>query len=139
MGLDALPADRLHDPGLELPSQRLAVLVRAKGDAGVVHQDVEPAELALDRREHRPDLGAVGDVGLDRATACRVAHLLHRRLGGLEPDVVDDDARALLREGEADGPADARPAAGHERDPIAELQRFRLLQDSGSINKSCRA
>src|SRR5256885_7357364 len=62
---------------------------------------LEKKKHALNRREHRPDLGAVGDVGLDRATACRVAHILHRRLGGFAPAVVDDAARALLRAGQA--------------------------------------
>src|SRR5207247_1822608 len=73
------------------------------------------------------DLAAVGDIGLDRPTARRVAQRLHRPLRLLETRVVDDDPRPLLREGEADGAADARAAARHEGHPVVELHGFGLL------------
>ena len=121
VGLDTLAAQRLHDPGLGPLRDRLAVLAGCRGDARVVHEDVERAELALERDEHRPHLAAVRDVGLERAPAARVAHLLHGLLGGLEPHVVDHDARALVGEEMRDRAPDSRPAARDERDPTLEL------------------
>src|SRR5436309_961478 len=98
VGLRALPAHHLHDPRLGFPAYPRAVVAGADGDARVVHEDIERAELALDGREHRFDLGALRHVGLDRAAAGRPLHLRHGLLGHVEAHVVDDDARALLRE-----------------------------------------
>ena len=74
------------------------------------------AELALHARERVLHRGAVADVGVHReARPDRV----DRRPGGFEPDVERRDARAVGGQAVADRLADARAAAGDDRDPHA--------------------
>src|SRR2546426_8415855 len=123
VGLRALPAHHLHDPRLGLTADPRAVVAGAHGDARVVHEDIERAELALYGREHRVDLGALRHVGLDRAAAGRPLHLRHGLLGHLEAHVVDDDARALLREKQRNRAPEPRASTCHQRDAVRELHR----------------
>ena len=76
---------------------------------GVVDEDVERPEVALDLGEHGAHLGAVGHVGLERAVAPAL-ELGDRLLRGGQADVVDDDPRALLGEALGDGAAETRSA-----------------------------
>ena len=87
-------------------------------DAGVVDQDVDPAELGQRGADHRPDLLLVGDVGAHQQVAA--AGLLDRRQhrGGhvLAQHVGDHHVGALGGERGRDLPADPPGAAGHDGD-----------------------
>jgi hypothetical protein len=87
-------------------------------DAGVVDDDVEPAERALRLAHHGGDLLAAGDVG------GRVADLDARSPGDLAPDALDlvgvakaiqGDVGTSFCERAGDREADAAGGAGHER------------------------
>src|SRR5262245_39579166 len=121
MGLGALAAQELHHDRLGLPVDLEPVVIGAGGDPGVVDEDVERAELALDRREHRPHLRAVGDVRLDGSPAGRPLQCRHGLFGCLEPDLVHDDVRALVGKEHRDRAAEARAASRHQRDLVLEL------------------
>jgi hypothetical protein len=92
-------------------------------DAGVVDEDVQPAQ-ALDRlADHAHDVLLDGDVAADEHVAHALAvHLVHAGLDALGgvlrlarlAQVVDGDVRAVLREAHGDGLPDARAAAGDE-------------------------
>src|SRR2546427_192561 len=126
VGLGALSAHHLHDARFGLPADSRAVVAGTRGDARVVDEDIERAELALDGREHRHDLGAVRHVGLDRAAGRRPLQLRHRLLGHLEAHVVDDDARALLGEEQRDRAPEPRSPTRPQRDTVSELHRSSL-------------
>ena len=95
----------------------------ANVDAGVVHEDVEPA-AALDgrgdERFHRPLVGDVdGDCEGIRAERLQLAH------GGSRLRFVarcDDDTRAGLGQASTHAEADAAVAAGHYGDPSRQIQ-----------------
>ena len=90
-------------------------------DPGVVDEDVEGPELLLGPSDHPLDVGAVGDVGLDRDPAdlgCGRLHLLPRARG-------DGDARPGAGQLERDPAPDPAPAARDERDPARELRSRR--------------
>jgi hypothetical protein len=93
-------------------------------EARVVHDEVDAAEGQDGRPDRRRDLCLVGDVRADTDGDVRPADLGRHGPRGVLRDVGDDDARPLGRETVRDGLADARTAAGHERDP--GRQRFRL-------------
>ena len=110
-----------HDP-LELGRVGLGHALAAAGDAGVVHEDVDVAEVG----ERRLDHGFVGLEVVDRrlvgggppAGGLDGAHGLLGRVGVLA--VVDGDGGAVLGQGQRDGPADAPAAAGDQRHPSVE-------------------
>ena len=58
-------------PGLERRLEHGGVVGRV--DAGVVEENVDPAELLASPGVHPLDLGLVGDVGLDRELALRAS------------------------------------------------------------------
>jgi hypothetical protein len=80
---------------------------------GVVYEDVDRAELALDVLERGIDGGAVADVGVHRKP---VTDGVDRLLGRLEPEIERGHARAVGGQPVADRLADARSAARDDRD-----------------------
>ncbi len=90
---------------------------------GVVYQDVEPAELALDLSEQRLDSGRVSQVRLDpeaaNAKGLDLPLSLGRRL--VTAIVVEGDVGAPAAKLEGDSPAYAARAAGNERYFALEL------------------
>ena len=102
--LQALGLEQRHDAG---------EMRRADGSR-VVDEDVDGAELALDLRERGVHRGAVAHVGVDRDAVAERGDRLPRRI---EPDVERRDARPVGAEAVADRRADARAAAGDDRDP----------------------
>ena len=92
-------------------------------DAGVGHQDVQPAEL-LDRPgESGLDRGLVGDVHHDRQAAA--AGFLHDQVGRglrlLQLDVGHGDVAALVGQPQTDRLPKTLCAAGDERDVICRV------------------
>src|SRR5689334_8249300 len=86
--------------------------------AGVVDQDVDPAELLYGPVDHRLDALAIGDVRAYREGA----RARRRRLLGVRlVQVGDDDGRPFRRELPRDRLADALPGTGHDRDLVIEL------------------
>ena len=79
--------------------------------AGVVDQDVDPAQFA--RRVGDPSLrlDTVADIDLTkRGPAAKRDDFLRGRARGVSIDFGQRDVRALASEGERDGLADSRPA-----------------------------
>src|SRR5262249_42204629 len=90
-------------------------------DAGVVDEDVDPAEPLGDLVDHAVDLGARGDVGGDGDAGAAVgAELVGQAPGGIGVEVVDDDRRAVAGELPADGAADATGGPGDDSDAVDE-------------------
>src|SRR5262249_8550206 len=92
------------------------------GDAGVVHQDVQPAVLLDDVADHATAVFAAADVPVvqgDPATGIGGRHLGEELLGrfGVAP-VAGRDFRAVGGEVVADGGADAAGAAGDQGNPV---------------------
>jgi hypothetical protein len=102
---------------------RDAHLVDARSDvddAGVVHQPVQHAELAVDGGEHRQHLGFVGDVGAHRHRApAQRAHGRGHGLGrGLVARVVDGHVPTGARAEQRARGADTAAAARDEKDSV---------------------
>jgi hypothetical protein len=98
--------------GLELPGGLLP-----ERDPRVVDEEVERAELLLGPGDHSLDVGAIGDVRLDR----QAARLGGGRLHLLARPGRDRDPRPGPGELERDPAPDPPPAAGDERDLPCEL------------------
>jgi hypothetical protein len=108
--------------------------ILAVHDAGVVHQDVDAAELAVERGEHRFHLFFAADVGLKKETL---------RAGGAQPgqrtfavgsadNVVHGHGGAARRgERRCDSGADAPGGAGHQRDLTVQPEH-RTISARGS-------
>ena len=106
-----------------------------RGDAGVVHEDVDLAHLRPDAVDARLDVGALGHVAAHRRWPCGPAPgpPSRDRLGVGVLDVGDRDVGALPRHAEHDAPADpgARrrsppppcPRASSPSSPRVGLQR----------------
>ena len=114
-------------------------------EAGVVDQDVEPAEGVDRLLHHRRGLREVGHVGAvgDRPATGRldrgddlVGRRLARALAGRQRDavVVDHDRRAVRRELERVRAADAATRAGDDRD--ATLQQASHVSFQGASRKT---
>ena len=91
--------------------------------AGVVDEDVERAELRLDRRDAGLDRRAVGDVERDLVHAPLAAGQLRR--GPLERLLVapvQRDRAAGLHQPAGERAADAAARAGDERDAPADVE-----------------
>jgi hypothetical protein len=88
-------------------------------DARVRDEQLDGAELPLDRRDRLVDLRLVRHVGRETEDAVEGGRL----------EVADRGARAELAKGLGDAVADAARAPGHERDPsfdAVELHATRL-------------
>ena len=121
------PHDRVPVFDLHVPDRGVT------HDAGVVHEDVELAEL-VDRLLHhlagQVVVGHVGEVGychapalgnqLDGVFGCAPAPLAALATA----EVVDDDLGALLRELHGVAAADAVPGAGDDRDLAFEYSHL---------------
>ena len=88
--------------------------------AGVVHQDVEPAERLKRGGDRGADGGVVGDTRRD------VSHLGRQRARALGGQVKDHDGGAFGGERGGDGRADAGRTAGNECLQSLELVHVRL-------------
>jgi hypothetical protein len=97
-------------------------------DAGVVHQDVDRAEVGRRRLEHPFDVRALRHIALHGDGAAAVGALQGvRGLGGpIEVDVVDGDARPALRQHVGDAAADAAARPGDEGPFSREVSRHTL-------------
>ncbi len=94
------------------PALLVQLLERAaRNVARVVHQDVEPAQLARDVGEQALDIGEPGDVGFRLAD---VRQLGLAALQSLLIHVADVRARAVRDEAARDGEADAGRARGDD-------------------------
>ncbi len=94
--------------------QRHILAIGHLDDAGIVHENIEPAEAVRDLGRHAQPCRLVGDVQRqgDRAVADPVGH----RLRGGQRDVRDDHGRAFPRQYDAIGGAKPRCAARDQRD-----------------------
>ena len=99
------------------------------GDAGVVDEDVEPAELVDGLLHHAPGAFEVGDVLVVRGRlAAALANEIDGEVGVLAgalaleagAEIVDEDLGALLGQLERVTAADAVARAGHDRHPAVE-------------------
>jgi hypothetical protein len=110
-----------------VPFLRLDVLdQRPRIDAGVLDEDVEPAE-GFHRRRHRAlRIGLLRDVGGDEARRSRPAELGDRRLAGGRFHVGDHDLRPLGGEPGGDPLADAARGADDEGGAAFQPPRFQL-------------
>ena len=102
--------------------------VAPAGDAAVVDEEVDRAEVGDDGVDHAGVLLGVVDAGLVRAGhSARRLDGRHRRGGRLPiPPVVHGDGRALRREQLRDAAADPATATGDERHPTIELSHRSL-------------
>ena len=94
----------------------------ARVHPGVVDEDIEPPEFALDLRDHPLSVRGPGDISLheDRPPAGG-ADLLHHLFGRRAiVEVVDGDVRALAGERQGDPAPDALLGAGDQRDPASK-------------------
>src|SRR5690606_29157022 len=96
---------------------------RVELERGVVDEDVDPAELVDDPLHGIVAEGRVAHVARDGEAAPPL--LLHRAPGLLGvlvlAEVEDGDVGSLTREEDEDRAADARVAAGDDRDHVAQL------------------
>ena len=132
-GVDVQQAEHLVGVGV---GHRVA----AARDAGVVHEDVEPAELGDDRRHHGfVGLGVVDrrldgdgpppeglDLGHDGSRVVGAAPVVHRHVG------------AVGRQPEADRGADAPPSAGDERDATFQTSHGRRSNSPADVAPEAR-
>ena len=97
------------------------IIVTGQHDAGVVEEDVEPAELGFCRRDHGLDFDGPGDVdpNPDRSPA-GVEDLLHRCLVGIVGHISGDDRCALSCEPKSCRPANSATCTGDDRHFVLE-------------------
>ncbi len=108
---DALHVDPVHpvEIGLARALDRADV-----GDAGVVHENVEPAEPRLDGAEGAPDAVGAGDIARPRVRrVARGPDLVGRPLRRRVVHVQRGNRRPRAGEHPGDRPADAGPGARH--------------------------
>ena len=103
-------------------------IVEFPGVAGIVDDDVEPAESIGGGLDEAIGKARFGDAAVDRDgfAAGRldlVSHGVARR--GIE--VVDDDARAFAGEFQGDGPSDAAARSRDQGDLSLELGHLDIL------------
>jgi hypothetical protein len=102
-------------------------VARGVEDAGVGHEDIEPAEALDHRPEGGGDIVLAADIGGDgHGRAARRADLRAGRLGGIPLPVDDGDLAAFGSEPLGGCLADARPGTG-DRGHLALQPTHRLL------------
>ena len=90
---------------------------RVPGVAGIVDDDVEPAEGVGCSSHEAVGKARLGDAAVDRdGIATRRPDLVGNGVTRRGIKIVDDDARALAGELERNGPSDAAPGSGDQRD-----------------------
>jgi hypothetical protein len=92
-------------------------------DAGIVDEDVDPAELAPDALDHRGHRRFVGDIGHDGYRPDAAASEIgdgRIRLGLVAAD--HGDVGAGIRQAARHAEPDATVAAGDDRDLAAEIE-----------------
>ena len=95
--------------------------LRIARDAGIVDDDVEPAELGDGARDHRIDARDIAAIGLDRDRPPRIAgRLVRRPLRRGKVDVGGRDSGAGFGHRERRGAADPGPGPGHQHDLILQ-------------------
>ena len=114
--MDAVPIrlGQVHDYGIA-------------GDAGIVDDDVEPAELGDGARDHRVDAGDIAAIGLDRDRPPVVAGRFDRgpvRRGAV--DIGGRDGGAGFGHRQRRRPADPRARAGHQHDLVLQISHSRF-------------
>ena len=124
--------ERAVEAGIDLLApifRRAFAEALAEHQAGVVDEDIQPAEVALDARDHLLDHVSVRDVGLvGFRLAAGLLDLGDDRLGlGLRAVIVDGNARARSGQRLADRGADIASAARHERDASLEIDHRNFL------------
>ena len=90
----------------------------APGDARRADEDVEAAELLLDARDRRVELGRARDVAGD---AERAAELVRSRLHARGIEIEDGDAASARLDAPGARRADAARPAGDEGDAPVEV------------------
>ena len=98
------------------------------GDAGVVDEDVEPAERGDGLLDDADALGGGAEVAVDGdGGAAGSGDLGDGRLGALAAaGIVEGDLRALAREGPGDALPDTHAGAGDQRGASAEIRHVVL-------------
>ena len=119
--LPALGADLVHRPG------------RGAG-AGVVDQQVEPAEAVADGREQRRHRVLVGDVGPDREDHLR-QRLLHGVFEQLEAAAGRDDVPPLVGQRDRDEAAEPGTCAGDDRHLLSCHAHYRTTREPAATGR----
>ena len=124
---------RAEEGALEIDLEHLFVLLlggvqdgRARFDAGVVDQNVEPAECFHGRGDQLSQVVDLADIGFDahRLIAER-RDLFHQRVGRFGMgDIVDDDVGALFRQLQDDRQSNAAVAASDDGDFSLQIHNF---------------
>ena len=119
-----IPRNTLRTSTANVRSQsldaRLGDRPERAADAGVVEQDVEPAEALDGGADQRLDVVLLGDVGAQEQQPVRVGDLVDEALAVVGVEVADDDAGALGEEAQHRRPADAAGTTGDDGDPVGE-------------------
>ena len=96
------------------------------GDAGVVHEDVDPGMDRLDAVEDRSDVRRIRDVALKRAAVSAVLReRLDRRAGLGLVEIEGDHVGTTPREDRRDRRSDARTRTGHNGDLPLQIEHLR--------------
>jgi hypothetical protein len=113
--------------GLELLVRHLLDR-RVPGVAGIVDDDVEPAERIGGGLDEAIGKARFGDAAVDRdGFAARRLDLVSHGVARRGIEVVDDDARPFAGEFQGDGPSDAAARSGDQGDLSLELGHLEIL------------
>ncbi len=109
----------------------------ARGNPGVVDQDVQPAEVAGRRVDGPAHLGEVGDVhGQGQAAPPGRLHGPDDAGGGPQGTQADRDVGAGVSEGHRDGPAQAARCSADQRNSALQGKRRHRLHPGDSTEPS---
>ena len=125
LGVAERPSDVDRHDAVEILEGR-AERAAQHADAGVVHQDVEAAELSDRPLDRDVDLRFIGGVRTDERRLTHLAQCRFRALSMLAVAAGDDDASSLAQVGAGDLEAESGGAARDERGPTLQLPHRRL-------------
>jgi hypothetical protein len=118
---------------VELPHEEVGALLDRRqegvGDAGIVHQHVEPPHPPERCRHHRHHRGLGGHVAAEREVP--LPQRAGAGLGRFGPQVGDDHAMAAGGEAPGDRPADSIRPAGHQGDRACCIRHGAFLRFLG--------
>ena len=105
--------------------------MRVLEDAGVVHEDVDAAELGHRLRDHGLDLRRVDNVGLetDRPLACRLGNRCGRLRGTVPVGVREGHIGTVVCEPMTDAGAVTSSPTCDQRHPSSQKSHAYLLTD----------